>query len=339
MKYQYTRPNITVNNWLVNKEDLRRFFVFLEGRNEASKVLFQLRTESGNNRSYDSFEEFENDIKLLRESKEIVSVINLDCSHADENGRGHIWVEIYFSLQTNIFYIIGNDETGKKKDWIDGAYEEMQRICKSFEIEDDEKKIILKKEFGKKYNERVIVEDFNGEKKAEIEKRIKENKNKPVEKLLYNEKHDNLKWYIMAIIAIGGLIIAYVAWQHPKSPEDKNGKEITELDNSKIFKGSIFDLVGQLKSENVRLNRTQMATKNNGLTVKETGYITDLSFSNNVYSAVIKPFATSSDSIFCSFNEKWGKALQSIKIPDKISFEGIINTDFDAIVLKECILK
>ena len=143
----------------------------------------------------------------------------------------------------------------------------------------------------------------------------------------------------MVIITILGLAIAYFAWQYPKNPENKYGTGAMEVDNSKIFKGSIFDLAIQLKSEKVKLNRVQMATKNNGLIVRESGYVTDLSLSNKTYYINIAPFATSSDFIICKFNENWGKTLQSIKIPEKINFEGKINTDFDAIVLTDCVIK
>lgn len=176
MKNQYNRPTLSVFYWLVNKNDLKKFYTFLEARHNSKKILFELETKSGNNREYESFQEFENDIACLESNKEKVELVKIGCSHDDINGRGHIWVNINFNLQQNNFHIIGNDTTGGKKDWVDGAYEEMQRICKSFEIEDKSFQIELKNKFGRKYTENVLVEDFNGLRKVAIEEEIKEKK-------------------------------------------------------------------------------------------------------------------------------------------------------------------
>jgi hypothetical protein len=160
----------------------------------------------------------------------------------------------------------------------------------------------------------------------------------------------NWGWFL----ALMGIIIAILAWQFPKPSNTvlfQNGATTTqttaniindsnlESNNISIFKGSIFDLAETISQEPVMLKKEEMAQKNNGLIVKESGYLTNLSSGTNWYTAFIE-FSTSSKShIMCFFDKKWGNTLESINIPDKISFEGTINSHSDYILLDNCVIK
>lgn len=166
MKHTYNRPRISVKNWLVTKDDLKKIYDFLIRRYKVPSIEFSLKTTSGNNKIYESFKEFEDDIDNLRTLKE--NVENIDIGHvfmdlsSDNLNRTHIWMAIDFSHKEADFHITGEGNP-EIKDWIDGSFEEMKRIAQSFELEDERMIKLLKSGFGKEWGKTTVVEDFGGE--------------------------------------------------------------------------------------------------------------------------------------------------------------------------------
>lgn len=214
MKHTYNRPTISVKNWLVTKDDLKKIYDFLIRRYKVPSIEFSLETISGNNKIYESFKEFEDDIDNLRALKENVENIHIGHSFSDKSNHTHIWAEIDFSYKGLSFHIVGNGNP-EIKDWIDGSFEEMKRIAQSFELEDKRMIKLFKSEFGEKWKETTVVEDFGGEIKNKLESKLKE------EKHLLIKDVSKKNWYTtwwgriiigVIIVVIGGLILNWLGY-------------------------------------------------------------------------------------------------------------------------------
>ncbi len=177
MKHTYNRPVIRVKNWLVTKDDLKKIYDFIIQRYKVPSINISLETISGNNKIYESFKEFEDDIDNLRTLKENVEVIYI--SHtlhdysSDKSNSTHMWASIRFSDKGAYFYIEGAGDS-EIKNWIDGSFEEMKRIAESLELEDKRMIKLLKSEFGENWAKATVVEDFGGEIKNKLESKLKE---------------------------------------------------------------------------------------------------------------------------------------------------------------------
>ena len=62
MKNFYARPTLEIQYWLVTKADLKKIYDFFLRRYNILHLEINLETASGNNKTYDSFEEFVNNI-------------------------------------------------------------------------------------------------------------------------------------------------------------------------------------------------------------------------------------------------------------------------------------
>jgi hypothetical protein len=212
MKPTYKRPTIIVKNWLVTKDDLKKINDFLIRRYKVSSIEFSLTTTSGNNKIYESFKEFEDDIDNLRTLKE--NVESIDMGHnfsdysSDKSNSTNMSASINFSgIGGASFYIRGEGDS-EIKDWIDGSFEEMKRIAQSFELEDKRMIKLLKSEFGENWLKGTVVEDFGGEIKNKLKLKLK----KVVSKI---------NWYTtwwgriiigVIIVVIGGLILNWLGY-------------------------------------------------------------------------------------------------------------------------------
>lgn len=217
MKHTYNRPRISVKNWLVTKDDLKKIYDFIILRYNVPSIKFSLETTSGNNKIYESFKEFEDDIDNLRTLKENVEKIYIghslhDDYSSDKSNSTHMWASIEFSdkityTDTGASFHITGEGDSEIKDWIDGSFEEMKRIAQSLELEDKRMIKLLKSEFGENWEKATVVEDFGGE----IKNKLKLKEEKPV----------RINWYRtwwggiiigVIIIVIGGLILNWLGY-------------------------------------------------------------------------------------------------------------------------------
>ncbi|HHT9126599.1 MAG TPA: hypothetical protein ACFYD6_12410 [Candidatus Brocadiia bacterium] len=200
MKHFYDRPPLKIRYWLVTKADLKKIYDFLLRRYNISHLEVRLETASGNNKIYDSFEQFVDDVNHIIESKEIIKRILID--HREDMGSGTtaIWIGIDFISPFASFFIEGKGD--KVKDWIDGAYEEMQRIVKAVELTDETLIKALKKKFGKNYPNSVIVFDPNDEIRESL---------KDVPTILTKVRTSwHNTWWGMLIILVASLVLGTI---------------------------------------------------------------------------------------------------------------------------------
>jgi uncharacterized membrane-anchored protein YhcB (DUF1043 family) len=147
-------------------------------------------------------------------------------------------------------------------------------------------------------------------------------------------------WLLMA--AIITIIIMIVIWQFPK----QNKTDITQqtIQNEietkqKILDKSIFDISKEIEEKETMLAKTEDFKKYIGLSVNDTGFFSDLYRSSNNYIVWFKKSTSTTESISCNFDEKWGQILSTKHKGEKIQFEGTINEYFLGISLKDCSLK
>lgn len=168
MKYEYIRPELQISNWLVKTGDIKRLHDFFCERLQFKKVEINLETQSGDNRTYEDYPEFEKDVPRLEANKEIVSAIRIIERFVDKDDYlkyKQMWIDISFYPQANTsFHVIAGDRNGKFKDWIAGTYEQMKKLKALFEISDEKFITTLRQEYS------PIVFDPKGK----IEKKIKD---------------------------------------------------------------------------------------------------------------------------------------------------------------------
>lgn len=211
MKYNYERPTLKASYWFVSKEDLLKIYNFLVKKYKKDQIKIDLAVLSGNNREYDTIAELEDEIDTIRGDKETIKEISISGSSDDEEGRTHIWLRINFELSMAHFNIVGSDSSGSKKDFIDGAYEEMCRIFKSFEVTD--KALISKMQKNWKINSwhnEIIVEDLDSIKRNKTQEEIRSESGKD------SVKNENKLLKILnnpwVITLVGGLAVGYLLW-------------------------------------------------------------------------------------------------------------------------------
>lgn len=163
MKYTYDKPTIKVDTWLVSKADLKKLYDFFVGRSLTQRATFELDTASGNNREYDSFEEFANDLDVLLSEKETVSSIRIATSDSKDDWRRHGWIQLTFP-STAFFALVGRAGDTSLKDWIEGTYVEMKKLAEIFRIEDGSLKDLITEKYGDRWNSNAsIIFDPNEE--------------------------------------------------------------------------------------------------------------------------------------------------------------------------------
>lgn len=140
MKYTYDRPVIEIKNWLVSQKDIERIINFFKERFIITNVPISLRTESGNNRTYDTYEEMLFDLPKLATDHEIVQRIEISYGVRDNENYHKFkqsWIVIEFGKYAKVnWFLIGGDTDSSFKDWIIATYEEMNRLKNIFEIKD-----------------------------------------------------------------------------------------------------------------------------------------------------------------------------------------------------------
>jgi len=199
---KYTRPRLNITYWCVTKEDLYKIYSFFVDRFEDENIPIELQTGSGNDKQYDNFKEFSEDVAKLIEDKESIEEIGIGHRTEDwgERKAKHIWIRINFDQPEASFHIIAEDRDGSYKDWVDGAYEEMRRIVRSFSVDLDFKKALSKK------STKNIIFDYYGTIRDEI-------KNEPLNKQNEKTPSEVSRWWertpiqiIMVLGAIAGII-------------------------------------------------------------------------------------------------------------------------------------
>ncbi len=211
MKYNYDRPTLKALYWFVCKEDLLRIYDFLVKKYGKDCIKIRLVVLSGNNKEYDTIAELENEIDVIKRNKETIKEIYISGSSNDNDGRTHIWLDINFELGSASFSIIGSDDSGSKKDFVDGAYEEMCRIFKSFEVTDEA--LIEKMQKNWKINswhDEIIIEDLDSIKKNKLEEEIiiEPNKNSTINK----NKFLKILYDPWCITIAGGFLVGGLLW-------------------------------------------------------------------------------------------------------------------------------
>ena len=93
MQYSYSRPTIKCNTWLISCSDINIIYQFVKRKFQNKNPSFHLETNSGNNRKYDSFKEFEKDLSDIKKLKEEITKILIQGSSFDVN---------YHSFRINI---------------------------------------------------------------------------------------------------------------------------------------------------------------------------------------------------------------------------------------------
>jgi hypothetical protein len=210
MKYEYKRPTVKINHWFVTKDNIERLHEFFKERFKSDEVSIKLETVSGNNRIYDSFHEFEEDIPKLESDSEIVSeilILDSDRSLEDDSFK-QSWIKIHFKPYCEAsFHLIGGDNDNSFKDWIEGTYVEINKFKELFEVDDQKIVNTLDK------RNTSIVFDPDGKIRGEIEASLKlVNSKEDINPQKFEVVNNHLFWYQKPLgqIAIG-VIIAVIA--------------------------------------------------------------------------------------------------------------------------------
>lgn len=171
MRYQYKKPRINLNYWIVKSEDIKELYNFFSNRFPNSNIEINLETASGHNRTYENFEEYLKDIpKILADSEKITSISISERNTTKIHIYKQIWIQINFGEYCDAsFHVISGDTDGSYKDWVEGSYAELNKLKRKFEITNKETIQIL----NKKYNK--IIFDPNNEIYTQIKESIKAN--------------------------------------------------------------------------------------------------------------------------------------------------------------------
>lgn len=218
MKYNYQRTPIDITNWLVNQKDIERIVKFFRLRFSVTEVPISLETKSGNNRTYETYEELVIDLPKLNQDKEIVTKIQIMYRSQGEKNYHHFkqsWISIEFKrgYVTN-FFLIAGDTDGSYKDWVEGTYSEINKLKNIFEISDSKKINIIKG----RYNSGIVFDpDESIKESIEVEiLKEKENANNSIEVILTKKENKGLVERVMShslfTTVIGGLIIIFVLY-------------------------------------------------------------------------------------------------------------------------------
>lgn len=203
MKYEYNRPSVKINNWLVSKEDIKRVYDFICERLYLKKMEINLETESGNNRTYEDYSELEKDLPRLEVNKETVSKIMMVERITNKNNYlefKQLWMDLGFGAYPEAtFHVIAGDRNGKYKDWIAGTYEQMEKLKELFEVHDEKIISMLKKEY------KPIIFDPDKKIASVIKEKINSKEGKPT---IINKKWWERTWVqlIFLLGAIAGII-------------------------------------------------------------------------------------------------------------------------------------
>jgi len=177
MKNTYSRPNLNINYWLVSKEDLKRIYNYFKKIYGVS-TNFSLETASGNNKVYENFSEFENNLDEIKALKEEIQTIHIGGSHEDKTGRTHAWLLINFIDSGATFFIVGEDINGDRKNIIDGIYADLISLSKSLQLTDRAIIELIDKKFQKSFLKGTyIINDIWSEKMDSIKNEIAQRKN------------------------------------------------------------------------------------------------------------------------------------------------------------------
>ncbi|MEK7583629.1 MAG: hypothetical protein AAB490_00145 [Patescibacteria group bacterium] len=180
---------------------------------------------------------------------------------------------------------------------------------------------------------------------SNIKNRSNTQKNKfPFSKSNAPKNEKNWKWFITFAIPLAGVIIALLAWQHPKT--SSLTPDMSQVVNGRIpiFTGSIFDLYNLIQeSEKNSIEREEALMKYVGQQVNAVGFITDVSKnSNNNYRVTLRATSIPSKEIFdanfiiCEADKSW-KELETINLPANVKFQGIIApNNFLTVSLTNC---
>lgn len=96
------------------------------------RIEMILETKAGNNKLYQTFEEFEEDIDVVLSLKDQVQKILMIASEVGPEKSRLIWISIEFIFNMARFNIFASDDDGSLREWTDSSYQEMQRLFELF---------------------------------------------------------------------------------------------------------------------------------------------------------------------------------------------------------------
>jgi hypothetical protein len=105
--------------------------------------------------------------------------------------------------------------------------------------------------------------------------------------------------------------------------------------------GSVYRLKDELNSQSTTLAQQEYYKKRVGLKVSEDGYITNVYKFAGYHVTINESSSSTSTSISCAFDNSWDQKIQTLNIPYKTSFTGIISGSYilPVIELSGCELK
>ena len=209
MRHQYNKPRIEINYWIVNSKNIKKLYNSFKKRFPKSVINLNLETESGHNRIYETFEEYLEDIsKIIEECEKVSKISILGSERKNMDIYKQAWISINFGKYCHArIHVVGGDTDGSHKDWIEGAYIELKKLKKIFEITDKKTIKILDKDYDK------IVFDPNEEIKDKIQDTLtpRQDKNGNKVTVVVNKEKSPILNIVFKYL-ISGLIMLLVGW-------------------------------------------------------------------------------------------------------------------------------
>ncbi len=176
MKYTYNKPSIEIKNWFITIKDLKRIYDYLSQRFN-NPIRSSIKLTTGEEINFHSFDDFEKEINLILENKDKVDSIFIIGQESNDKFNKEVYVMIQFSnFHSAIIYIKTQYDNTSLKDWTEGTYNELSKIAKSCEENDE----YIEKTFKEK-NITILFDPLGNEKSKILElKKIEKTEIKPV---------------------------------------------------------------------------------------------------------------------------------------------------------------
>ena len=176
MKYTYNKPSIKIKNWFISVKDLKRIYDYLSQRFN-KPIKFSIKLITGEEINLHSFGDFEKEINSIVENKDEVDSVFVTGQEYNNEFSKEVYVMIQFNnFHSAVISIRTQSNDNSLKDWTEGIYNELSKIAKSYEENDE----YIEKIFKEK-NIEILFDPFGNEKKKILElKKIEKTEIKPV---------------------------------------------------------------------------------------------------------------------------------------------------------------
>lgn len=364
MLYKYSPPQVDIHHWFVTKENLEKIYQILDKRFPREKIRFDLQTKSGNNRSYDSFDEFERDISVINNDKEEVEYIRIEAAVGDSESKIFKMAEIFLSFKFNkaYFRVHGEDQNQEAKDWVVGTQQNFKELKEIFEttfpIRDKKEStgdFIIFDPMGiakaSKLNELVPQNQLNNSNNKESGLRLSEVfASLKFFTYIKNKIKSNPMVGIFLVIVFIVLAIVFVVIPAINDSAafinnfvlNNKSQSLNDNENKKVLNSSIFDLVSEIDKLSTSAERKEKFNNYIGLTAKDAGFVDNIikydrsSLDSEHYGIWLKNEIQASSSVNCVFDSSWNQKILSLKVNDKINFKGVIVDNTLLLTLDNC---